>query len=110
MEFTGRIKVKINRSGNKKSDGTPFTSFDYLIEQENERYPESIIANAYGDKIPEMSEGSLVKVNVSLEARAWNDKFFQSIRIWKAEVLDGVTAPAPAPEAPSAEGCDDLPF
>ena len=102
MEIQGKvIAVLAPREGTSKT-GNPWKVQEYVIETE-EQYPK--------------------KMCFDIDARQWNDRWFNSIRAWKVELpmqepmaeIPAQAIPEPFPPAqPEAaatgESTDDLPF
>lgn len=91
---------------------------------ENPQYPEYIKFEAIQDRcnlLDAVKVGDDVEVFFNLRGRPWTDKtgkksYFNSLQLWRINVLSGAAAGAPAPQyAPpvdlnSAPDDDDLPF
>ena len=91
---------------------------------ENPQYPEYIKFEAIQDRcnlLDNVKVGDDVEVFFNLRGRPWTDKtgkksYFNSLQLWRINVLTGAAASAPAPQyAPpvdlnSAPDDDDLPF
>ena len=91
---------------------------------ENPQYPEYLKFEAIQDRcalLDNVKVGDDVEVFFNLRGRPWTDKtgkksYFNSLVLWKINVLAGTPASAPAPQyAPpadisSAPEDDDLPF
>jgi hypothetical protein len=96
-----------------------------VIETVGEQYPRKMVFEVFGaDKIEQfhIQQGEDLTVSFDIDARQWQDRWFNSIRAWKIErVAAGQpaapAAPAGAPAAPVAapdftqsNAQDDLPF
>lgn len=134
MELEGRVIAVLNpREGTSKA-GNQWKAQEYVIETV-EQYPKKMCFEIFGsDRIAQFANllqvGNNVKVSFDIDARQWNDRWFNSIRAWKVESVDQAAAAAaapgvqpmpageafpPAPEAgvAPADGsapADDLPF
>ncbi len=144
MEIQGKvIAVLAPREGTSKT-GNPWKVQEYVIETE-EQYPKKMCFEVFGnDRISQFASmlvvGNTVKVSFDIDARQWNDRWFNSIRAWKVELpvqepmaeippqaipelpvaeslplAPALAAPEPFPPAqPEAaatgESTDDLPF
>lgn len=123
MELTGKIiQVMEARSGVSKSSGNSWKSQDYLIET-HEQYPHKMLFNVFGeDKISQfaINAGDEVTVSFDINCREYNGRWFNDIRAWKVEHVNGSPMPdqpepavqgepIPSPFKPSDEK-DDLPF
>ncbi len=125
MEFTGKIiAILPARSGVSKT-GNEWKVQEYVIEDHGQ-YPRKMCFDIFGaDKIEQFNiqMGEELTVSFDIDARQWQDRWFNSIRAWKVERV-GATASAPAgtgapvpPPAPTAapefttgDANDDLPF
>ncbi len=122
MEFTGKIIAILQpRSGVSKS-GNEWKSQEYVIEDYGQ-YPRKMCFDVFGaDKIQQFNIqlGEELIVSFDIDARQWQDRWFNSIRAWKVErvtnsaQVPNTPAPAPTPtDTPdllSGDTKDDLPF
>ncbi|MBO7602402.1 MAG: DUF3127 domain-containing protein [Bacteroidaceae bacterium] len=127
MEFSGRvIAILPARTGVSKSTGNEWKVQSYVVEN-HDQYPRRMCFEVFGsDKIDQFNiqMGEELNVSFDIDARQWQDKWFNTIRAWKVErVQEGATesqptaepvppfAPEPAP-FPGGESnpADDLPF
>ena len=103
MEFTGKIIAILSpRGGVSKTSGNEWKSQEYVIEN-HDQYPRKMCFDVFGaDKIEQFNiqMGEELTVSFDVDARQWNDRWFNSIRAWKVERVSG-TAPAGAPGAPA---------
>ena len=94
---------------------------ELIIEYiENPQYPEYLKFEAVNDRcnlIDPLKVGDDVEVFFNLRGRSWTDKtgkksYFNSMQLWKVNVLSGSATPEYAPPADisSASEDDDLPF
>ena len=132
MEFQGKIiEVLPVRSGVSKSSGSEWKVQQYVIESHGE-YPRKMCFEVFGaDRISQFNiqAGEELTVSFDIDARQWQDKWFNSVRAWKVDRTPAAAAPSaaapqpqqqtpfpPAPEADpfasaaAASGSDDLPF
>ena len=129
MEFSGKvIAILPARTGVSKTSGNEWKVQSYVVEN-HDQYPRRMCFEVFGaDKIDQFNiqMGEELTVSFDIDARQWQDKWFNSIRAWKVdrvqaeapEVQTPVDAapippfnPEPAP-FPGSEGgsTDDLPF
>ena len=108
MEITGKIiKVLLLKSGTSKK-GTEWWSQEYVLETDG-NYPKHVCFSVFGkDKIEQFNiqMGEELTVSFDVDARQWNDRWFNSIRAWKVErvstgapMASGSPVPPPAPSA-----------
>ena len=127
MEFTGKvIAILPPRGGVSKSTGNEWKVQEYVIEN-HDQYPRKMCFDVFGaDKIAQFNiqMGEELTVSFDIDARQWQDRWFNSIRAWKVERVAApqMGAPEPAPEAPfppasaapadfaATDEKDDLPF
>ena len=122
MEFKGKvIAVLPVKSGTSKSSGSPWQVQEYVVESEDQ-YPKKMCFEVFGEeKIQRFNiqMGEVVTVQFDIDARQWNDRWFNSIRAWRIDREPVAPAPA-APQAPASNPAgeplpfavadDDLPF
>lgn len=123
MEFTGKIIAILQpRSGVSKS-GNEWKAQEYVIEDHG-MYPRKMCFDVFGaDKIEQFNiqMGEELNVSFDVDARQWQDRWFNSIRAWKVDRInatsgsnDGSPVPPPpptqVPEFLSGDDKDDLPF
>ena len=128
MEFTGKIIAILQpRGGVSKASGNEWKAQEYVIEDHGQ-YPRKMCFDVFGaDKIEQFNiqMGEELTVSFDVDARQWQDRWFNSIRAWKVERVQAQDVPAadvtgfppgvPAPNAApafdnSADPADDLPF
>lgn len=129
MDFQGKIiAVLPPREGVAKSTNTPWKVQSYVIEN-HDQYPRKMCFDIFGeDKISQFNiqMGEELSVSFDIDARQWQDRWFNSIRAWKVErvalgdssVMNDIPGSAPSAipsSVPFAEdgnngSSDDLPF
>lgn len=127
MDFSGRvIAILPVRTGVSKSTGNEWKVQSYVVEN-HDQYPRRMCFEVFGaDKIDQFNiqVGEEINVSFDIDARQWQDKWFNTIRAWKVErVQEGAPegqptadpippfAPEPAPFAGGeSNSTDDLPF
>ena len=124
MEFTGKIIAILQpRGGVSKTSGNEWKAQEYVIEN-HDQYPKKMCFDIFGaDKIEQFNiqMGEELTVSFDIDARQWQDRWFNSIRAWKVEgvgarapMAPGAPVPPPAPSwAPefiAGDAKDDLPF
>ena len=124
MEFTGRIIAILPPKGGTSKAGNEWKAQEYVIEN-HDQFPRKMCFEVFGaDKIEQFNiqMGEELTVSFDIDARQWQDRWFNSIRAWKVERV-GTAAPAPAPGMPvpppaptaapeftTGDANDDLPF
>lgn len=124
MEFTGKIiAVLPPRGGVSKTSGNEWKAQEYVIEDHGQ-YPRKMCFDVFGaDKIEQFNiqMGEELTVSFDVDARQWQDRWFNSIRAWKVERVQSTpaapvsapqppVAPAPAADIMGGNTADDLPF
>jgi hypothetical protein len=87
-EFTGRVSQYVDKSGKKKSDQTPYVSWQIVVDEEDVQYPDSLVAEYYGEKIAPPELGSVVKIGYHVRSSSWEGKHFGSNNIWKIDLIE----------------------
>ena len=123
MEFTGKIIAILQPRGGVSKTGNEWKVQEYVIEN-HDQYPRKMCFDVFGaDKIEQFNiqMGEELTVSFDIDARQWQDRWFNSIRAWKVERV-AVNAPAQAPadvpfppaaaapEFLASDEKDDLPF
>ncbi|KAA6329375.1 hypothetical protein EZS27_021813 [termite gut metagenome] len=128
MDFSGKIiAVLPQRSGVGKATGTEWQVQEYVIES-HDQYPKKMCFSVFGtDKIAQynIQLNEELTVSFDIDARQWQDRWFNSIRAWKVERLAAGETPSVAtttntstppppptaiPEFTQGDANDDLPF
>ena len=107
MEFTGKIiAILPPKNGVSKSSGNEWTVQEYVIEDTmSGQFPRRMCFSVFGsDKIAQFNiqMGDELTVSFDIDARQWQDRWFNSIRAWKVERANSNAAPAAAPNAMSS--------
>ena len=87
MEFTGKIIAILSpRGGVSKTSGNEWKSQEYVIEN-HDQYPRKMCFDVFGaEKIEQFNiqMGEELTVSFDVDARQWNDRWFNSIRAWES--------------------------
>lgn len=101
-ELTGKvIAVLPLASGVSNRTGKEWASQEYVIEEENARYPQRVCFKVFGsDKIQQfaLQLGDIVTVKLELGCREYNGKWYNEINCWSVERPQ---AAQPMPQAQS---------
>ena len=87
MEFTGKIIAILQPRGGVSRSGNEWKSQEYVIEDHGQ-YPRKMCFDVFGaDKIEQFNiqMGEELTVSFDVDARQWQDRWFNSIRAWKVE-------------------------
>lgn len=122
MEFSGKVIAILQpKSGVAKTTGNEWKAQEYVIES-HDQYPKKMCFEVFGaEKIEQFAiqMGEELTVSFDIDARQWQDRWFNSIRAWKVERIAadaqiGTGAPIPpptmTPEFIPGDTKDDLPF
>lgn len=123
MEFTGKIiAILPEKGGVAKTSGNEWKAQEFVIEETIGQYPRKMCFEVFGsDKLSQFNiqMGEELTVSFDIDARQWQDRWFNSIRAWKVERINnapqpmphaGQPMPEPMPAPSSNEEVDDLPF
>ena len=119
LEIAGKvIAVLEKRSGTSKS-GNAWVTQEYVIETA-EQYPKKCCFSLFGEeKIAacNIQIGETITAHIDIDARQWENRWFNSISAWKIERASdtGAQAQEAAQQAPSdipqsGQQLEDLPF
>lgn len=124
------IKEYPAKEGVSNRTGNPWKSQEFVI-QTKDQYPRTCLFRVFGaDKIEQFNihQGDNIRVWLDINARAWQDRYFNDISAFRVDHVDANAAPAPAqgeaaptqeagaattgsdPLTASSDGSDDLPF
>lgn len=128
MEFTGKVIAILQpKVGVAKSTGNEWKVQEYVVE-DHSQYPRKLCFEVFGaEKIEQFNiqMGEELTVSFDIDARQWQDRWFNSIRAWKVERINNATpepnaplppppvavpAPTEAPEFLAGGAKEDLPF
>lgn len=88
MEIYGRIiKILDVKSGVSRTKGTTWMSQTYILETQESR-PRLVAFEVFGeDKIKTMNiqTGEDLKVYIEIDAREYNDRWYNQVRAWRVE-------------------------
>lgn len=103
MILEGKVIKCIGIKEGTSQSGKSWKLAQYLIDTTtNEQYPKQVAVEVFGeDRINELSliPDEQVKLNVEVESREWNGKWFTSVRAWgRAEESAAQSAVQPAPQ------------
>ncbi|KAA6304484.1 hypothetical protein EZS27_043351, partial [termite gut metagenome] len=86
MDFSGKIiAVLPPKSGVGKTSGSEWQVQEYVIES-HDQYPKKMCFSVFGtDKIAQFNIqlNDELTVSFDVDARQWQDRWFNSIRAWK---------------------------
>lgn len=113
------IKGKVHEIGATIQATESLKKRELIIEYvENPQYPEYLKFEMINDKcslVDSLKVGQDVEVFFNLRGRPWTDKtgkksYFNSLQLWRVNVLSGAAAPEYAAPATIEDDSSDLPF
>lgn len=126
MEIQGKIVAVLPVRSGVSAKGTQWSCASYVVETQ-EQYPKKLCFDVFGEeKIKEFGimPDEIVRVSFDIDAHAYNDRWFNSIRAWKVEHVQNGNQSSGMPATPTAQTAtpcpprqgsagipaDDLPF
>lgn len=117
MKFTAKLIKKLPiQKGQGKNGEWQKIELVFLTE---DSYPKEICVQAFGERVDEYSklnDNGMYEVNINIESREYNGRYFTNVSAWKIDVLGGQSmqnnqpAPTPPPVDFNSDDNDDLPF
>lgn len=95
------FKKKLGERSGKTKDGKDWSIVNFLMETKG-KYPKMVSLdawNANAEVANGLKEGDLIEVTYEAEAREYNSKWYNSLKVVKLELLES-----------GAEESNDLPF
>lgn len=117
MKFTAQIvKVLPEQRGVSKA-GKQWRRQSYvgIYDNSNAQYPKMLVFDVIGDKVDQFGivEKGNYELEIDLDAREWQGRYFLSANCWKATRLDQPSAasvPASSVQSQEKVVINDLPF
>lgn len=101
MSYSGQIvSVGELKSGTTKTGKDWMTQQYVLLDRSNPNYEKHIAFEVFGKEklnLFNLKEGDFVTVELDVESRIWNERWFTNVRCIKCE-KEGQAAPEPEPE------------
>jgi hypothetical protein len=110
MEVTGKIILALPEMSGTSKAGNAWKKREYVLETQ-ETYPRKIHFDFFGERADQfpLNVGDVIKLSFDIESREYNDRWFTSIRGWKAEPATAAAPGAPAPMAAPAQAFPEPP-
>ena len=86
MDFTGKIIFALPAKSGLKKNGESWKSQEFVNTEG--QYPKKMCFNVFGDdkiKSFDIKLGEELKVSFDIDAKQWQDRWFNSINAWKVE-------------------------
>lgn len=126
MNFTGKITYVSEIARGTSQNGKEWASLDFVITNDQERYPSSICLRIFGeDRINELAPkvGENVTADFDIDAHEYNGRWYNQLTAWRITRTSQPATPpqqtyppqqqaqAPTPHQPAPQQPqDDLPF
>ena len=112
MEITGKIIVVLPPQSGVSQAGNNWKKQEYVLETE-ETYPKKVHFDFFGERADQynwIKIGDRIRLSFDIESREYNNRWYTSIRGWKAEKADDAAATqAPAAPSPAAQPAAPMP-
>lgn len=93
MQITAKLieLLPVQTGTSQKGD---WSKQDIIVETE-EQYPRKICISIWGDKIDpdQLVIGNLLQININIESREFNGRWYTDVRAWKIEVVSTNSIP-----------------
>jgi hypothetical protein len=124
LEFVGKLVKKMPEQSGQSKNGA-WKRQDFLLETTEQQYSKKALFSAWGDKVDALDQysiGDILKVYFNIEAREYNERWYNDVKIWKVEAASGATSTkadkkgnSPLPDFPEvstfeSSSDDNLPF
>ncbi len=88
MEIQGKIIAELPERSGTSARGNQWRSITYVLETQ-ERYPRKVAFDVVNDNIGKMNiqVGEVLNVKFDIDAREYNQKWFNSIQAWDVQRL-----------------------
>ena len=106
------FRKKLGERSGKTKDGKDWSVVNFLIETKGQ-YPKMVSLDAWGKNAEVsqgMKDGDLIEVVYEAEAREYNGKWYNSLKVIKLELLERNAGVKHSSEGGSDDASDDLPF
>ena len=94
MEITGKIIVVLPPQSGVSQAGNNWKKQEYVLETE-ETYPKKVHFDFFGERADQynwIKIGDRIRLSFDIESREYNNRWYTSIRGWKAEKADDAAA------------------
>lgn len=98
MNFIGKITfISPISSGVSQTSGKQWASLNFVVTNEQERYPKSVCFRVFGqDRINEfaLKIGESVNVDFDIDAHQYNERWFNELNAWRiTRIADAANQP-----------------
>lgn len=120
MEIKGKIILAFPEMSGTSKNGNAWKKREYVLETQ-ETYPKKVHFDFFGERADQypLNVGDTITLSFDIESREYNNRWYTSIRGWKAEkdgaavaAAPGAVPPPPAvdPFAALGNSDEDIPF
>ena len=123
MEIDGRLIEMLPEQTGQGKTGNTWRKQSFVIETMDTQYPKKVCIDVWGDNIDTLNAfktGDIMHVNMDVESREYNGRWFTNVKAWRIEKKQDSSGPQGGQDNPplpsvediptSAEPTDDLPF
>lgn len=122
MEIEGRIAVMLPSRGGTSKNGNQWAAQSFVLEFLDNNFTRHVCLEVFGaDKIGlfKLQEGEHIRASFAIDAREYEGRWFNSLRVWKVERVGGNTQLTQSPQqdpallaqpAQTPSRSSDLPF
>lgn len=121
--ITGRVLQLLPLQEGTSKAGNAWQKQDFILETPGQ-YPRKVCICLFGDNVVKfpLQAGQNVTVNLDIESREWNGKWYTEVRAWnivyndvqnartQAQPATTPTTSQPAPATAQPQAAEDLPF
>lgn len=96
-EFIGTVK----KIGDVQTFPSGFSKRELVVTSEEDRYPQDVMFEFHKDKadlLDTVNEADRIKVTFDIAGREYNGRYFNNLKGWRIEKVDGAGAVAPSPQ------------
>jgi hypothetical protein len=114
MELKGKVIAITAMEKGMGANGKEWNKLTVVIEEQTGQYPKKqaiVFMNEKAKEADAIKLGAYLTVQINIESREYNGKWYTDVKGWKFEVQNNTAPPAASNELPADSGEDsDLPF
>jgi hypothetical protein len=84
LKITGTVQELLQPQSGEGKSGT-WTKQEFILQTDDDKYPESICIEIWGDKVETPEVDDKVTVSFNIESREYNGRWYTNVRAWKIE-------------------------
>lgn len=114
LEMTGKVIAILEKKSGTSKAGKAWVSQEYVIET-SDQYPKKCCFALFGEEritACNIQIGEIITASLDIDARQWEQRWFNSISAWKIDRTGVVqeSQPQQQEQLPAADSKSDLPF